>query len=283
VWYWSTLRDLDENAQVSFDDYRMPIFGLTLPLSNMADLLGDPNFPMKAMSVTRAEKIVFFQALYKQYSRLNFTQEQDRPFAISGLEKRLQKAFHTKGGYGIFDNGDQHDDGLFHRSLLWAKGEEATDDKFLTRIAYPHDVRIPTWSWMAYKGGIDYIDPPFQSAYWELNEVIPPWTDGSLRYAISAVVRDFTVAGRLPHEVKLTYDTGKTTIGSSGGQRTQCVIVAKGREGRSNRERRHYVLLVTPTKWTIARGEKFYERVGAGFMLGKFISLDREGIPAKII
>jgi hypothetical protein len=40
----------------------------------MADFLKDPNFPDRAMSANRAEKITNFQDLYKQYSRLNCTQ-----------------------------------------------------------------------------------------------------------------------------------------------------------------------------------------------------------------
>lgn len=258
----------------------------------MSDFLGDPRFPAKAMKADRAEKIAYFQGLYKQYSRLNFTRYDDRPFAIAGLEKRLQSAFGTNGGFGIFDDGNKSDGGLFHRSLLWLRGEEEGDDKFLTPIEFlsGRNVRVPSWSWMAYKGGIDYTDPPFRSADWEMKELRPPWTRGGNlntdsaphdgEVALLATVRDFTVAGRRQDEVKLTYDTERTT--ASDGQRAQCVIVARSKEGRSDRDRRHYVLLVTPTQKISGRGEKVYERVGAGFMLGKYIFLDKPGIVAKI-
>jgi len=263
--------------------------------SNMADFLGDPNFPDKAMRAKRGERIAYFQGLYRQYSRLNFTRYEDRPYAIAGLEKRLQKAFGTHGAFGIFDDGNDPNGGLFHRSLLWQRGEEKEDDKYLTPIDFPPErhVNVPTWSWMAYKGGIDYMDPPFQSADWETQELIPPWTRGGAlltatdsappdgQVAIEATVRNFSVAGRREHETKFSYDTEKTT--ASDGQRAQCVIVAKARDSRSDRDRRYYVLLVTPVQGTTGRGLKVYERVGVGYMLGKFIQLDGEGTRAKII
>lgn len=256
----------------------------------MADFLGDPQFPSKAMRTTsRALKISYFQDLYQQYSRLEFSRIEDRPIAIAGLEKRLQRAFGTHGGYGIFDDGaDGSHGGLFHRSLLWQRGE---DEASLTPIVFPlkRKITVPTWSWMAYKGGIDYGDPPFQTADWEKNEIQPPWSrkDSSSTesapqdpdMALGATVRDFTVAGRKADEVKLVYDTERT---ASDGQRPQCVIVARSMEGKTDKEKRHYVLLVMPTGKMAGRGEAVYKRVGAGFLLGKFISLDKPGIKAKI-
>jgi hypothetical protein len=263
---------------------------LTHIRSNMADFLGDPKFPAKSMRANRAEKIAYFQGLYKQYSRLNFTRYDDRPFAIAGLEKRLQNAFGTRGGYGIFDDGDKPNGGLFHRSLLWQRGEEPGDAECLTPIDFPpeRNIKVPSWSWMAYKGGIDFMDPKFQSADWETEELHPPWTykhnhnvavpapPPEQEVAITATVRNFDVAGRQAHEVKFSYDTERRT--ASNGQRAQCVIVAKGRESRSDRDRKYFVLLVTP----VPGREGVYERVGVGVMLGKFIRLDGEGVAAKM-
>jgi hypothetical protein len=59
--------------------------------------------------------------------------------------------------------------------------------------------------------------------------------------------------------------------------------VAKGKEGRSDREKRYYVLLVTPIQGLTSEDSRVYERVGVGFMLSKFISLDGEGIRGKIV
>ncbi|KAL6704961.1 hypothetical protein ACN47E_007506 [Coniothyrium glycines] len=264
---------------------------LTTMYNNLAKYIGDPHFPDKVVKANKAGKITSFQNLFRQYSRLDFTRDQDRPFAIAGLEKRLRRALDTKGDYGIFDDTATPDGGLFHRSLLWQKGEEQKDSEYLTPISFTNNVRIPTWSWMAYKGGIDYTDPPFRSANWETRELKAPWTRGNLRHtdtgpqqgdvALLAMVRTFAVAGRRGDEVRLSYDTGRTS--ASDGQAAQCVIVAKAKEARSDSERRHYVLLVTPTRQAEARGEKVYERVGAGYMLGKFIRLEEPGVAAKIV
>jgi hypothetical protein len=258
----------------------------------MADFLGDPNFPKKAMRTTsRALKISWFQELYKQYSRLSFTRYEDRPVAIAGLEKRLQRAFGTKGGYGIFDDGNKPNGGLFHRSLLWQRGEEEQDDSSLTPIDFPAErkMSVPSWSWMAYKGGISYADPPFRSAVWEKDDIIPPWTQGTNKSSatstsgehveIKGTVRDFNTAGYKTGDIKLIYDTERTR--GVGGQRARCVIIARSDDRRVPGEKRFYVLLVTAAK--AEAGDEVYQRAGAGYMLGKYIALDRPGTQARII
>ena len=183
----------------------------------MADLLGDSNFPEKAMRTqSRGLKIRYFQSLYKQYSQLELTHIQDRPLAIAGLESRLRKAYRlredywAKGGYGIFYDGPGH--GLFHRSLLWQRGE---DEPLLEPIDFskrPQD-SMPSWSWMAFTGGIDYLDPPFNKVDWEEKEVESPWSrtnggsEGTLssRY-LKVTARPFNVARHRPGEVELVGD-----------------------------------------------------------------------------
>jgi len=256
----------------------------------MANFLGDPKFPDKAMTSSRGLKIRYFQDLYKQYSRLEFTRIDDRPFAIEGIENRLRKAYGTKGGYGIFDDGPGN--GLFHRSLLWQRGEDETQG--LSVIVFPQgrNVSVPTWSWMAYRGGIDYLDPPFEKTDWEKADIHPPWTRGSGETAraaetthfdasmeLTATARDYNVAGSRIDEAKIVYDMERN---KSDGSRVQCVVVAKSKEGRTDREKRHYVLIVVPTKLTGPRGEKIYTRVGAGYMLGKYIVLNKLGTSARI-
>lgn len=259
----------------------------------MVDYLADPKFPEKIMNANRASKISSFQSLYRQYSRLDFSHDEDRPFAIAGLEARLQDALATKGKFGIFDDGDATDGGLFHRSLLWQRGEEADDKDFMSPIIFRkyRDINIPSWSWMGNKGGIDYIDPPWESAEWEMNEIIPPWTkrkpslsqekssDEPIR--ISARVRDYNVSGRRYDEVKLEFDTGETSLFEN--ERPQCVIVAKAKLPTAPREKRFYVVLVAWTGQKSEQLERVYKRVGAGYMLGKFITLEGNGLAARIV
>lgn len=234
---------------------------------------------------SRALKIRYFQNLYKSYSKLNLSWIEDRPVAIAGLVRRLQTAFETSGGFGIFDDGA--DGGLFHRSLLWRRDQ----DSYLTPIVFPLErrVKVPTWSWMAYKGGIDYLDPVFRTTDWEKNEIRPPWTRGNsgsgettphdTGTALSATVRNFFVARRKADDVELVYDTERT---ASDGQRAQCVIVARSKEEGEDQDKKHYVLLVVPTGGTTARGQATYKRVGAGFMLGRYIVMKEPGIKATI-
>lgn len=258
----------------------------------MADFIGDPRFPEKAMrSNSRALKIEYYEDLYKLYSRLQFSRYEDRPFAIAGLEKRLLQAFNTQGGYGIFDDGDKYDRGLFHRSILWQRGAEEEFKDGLKPIDFPADrnIRVPSWSWMAYQGGIDYVDIPGGTADWEFDDILEPWTRGAggttnsapqnAVMAISAIVRDFKVGNRLQGEVDLRYDAERTA--RSDGQQPQCVIVAKDKRGRSETSKRHYVLLVAPKRSVAGHGRKVYERIGAGYIVGKYITLD-SGIKAEI-
>ncbi|KAH7385408.1 hypothetical protein DE146DRAFT_748230 [Phaeosphaeria sp. MPI-PUGE-AT-0046c] len=259
--------------------------------NGMADFLGDPRFPEKAMrDDSRALKIEYFQGLYKQYSRLNFTRYEDRPFAIAGLERRLRDAFDTKGGFGIFDDGDrtQLDNGMFHRSLLWKRGEddiqETLDGKdpvveWLEPIDFTSErnIQVPSWSWMAYKGAIDYMDPPYGTADWETKEIIPPWTQGRRArdypalldrdIGLEVIVRDFN-------------DRERTT--ASDGRRAQCVVVARSKEPKDERQKRIFVLLVTATQIS-GMGPKLYKRAGVGVMLGRFVTLQGDGLSARVL
>ncbi|KAF1913083.1 hypothetical protein BDU57DRAFT_541758 [Ampelomyces quisqualis] len=272
--------------------------------NHMADFLGDPCFPEKAMQdPSRALKIEYFQGLYKQYSRLDFTRYEDRPFAIAGLEKRLRDAFATNGGFGIFDDGDRSHsgNGLFHRSLLWKRSEEVREElqdgqkpvvDWLQPIDFPEErnITVPTWSWMAYKGAIDYMDPPYGTADWETKEIIPPWTKGhntsvgsippSHDITLQVVVRDYNVAGSKPGEFKLVYDRERTT--ASDGRRAQCVVVAKSKEPGQEGAKRYFVLLVTATG-KAGSEPNMYKRAGVGVMLGRFIALEGDGVVAQVM
>lgn len=249
----------------------------------MAYFLGDPRFPEKAMRKNRGFKIKFFQDLYRQYSLLEFSRIYDRPIAIAGLERRLQKAYGTRGSFGIFDDGESG--GLLHRSLLWQRGDEV---KSLKPIEFPmeRNIKVPSWSWMAYEGGIDFKGPGFEEADWEASLS----TAGSITQphsardrpdmVLRATVRRCRVSGQRENKISLQYDITDHAK-SDGNQMPHCVIVAKSRRGATDQEKRHYVLVVTATKST-ARGTRIYRRVGAGSMLGKFLDLEGPGEEAEL-
>lgn len=257
--------------------------------------MGDPAFPTKAMKATsRALRISYFQELYKQYSRLEFTRPDDRAFGIAGLEQRLLEAYKTPGGYGVFDDGTSTDGGLFHRSLLWKRGEEKGDAPEMLPIDFParRNIHVPSWSWMAYTGGIDYADPPFKKAEWETSDIVPPWTRGNARetssaplngfVAIQATVRTYAVPEERTTEVQLVFDQVRTP--GSDGRDACCVVVARSNETRvDNNRKRYYVLLVSPTRQRSNSGVHAFKRVGVGYMLGRYIALDTAGTPAEIV
>jgi hypothetical protein len=253
----------------------------------MAAFLGDPKFPEVAIASSRGGKIRLYQDLYMQYSRLGFTRMEDRPIAIDGLQKRLIHAFNTNGGYGVFDDGP--DGGLLHRSLLWQRG---SDERTLDRIRFPVDraMSVPTWSWMAFRGGIDYLDVPFKKVDWEEQEIRSPWSHGVGKTAqtmdhnagmeLSAMARDFQLRGDEDHEDgRIVYDIP----GKTDGLQLKCVVIGKFKEGRSLSDKRHYVLVISPSTSGRRGGNKIYERVGAGYMSGRCIALERSGTAVRIL
>ncbi|KAM0228896.1 hypothetical protein ACHAPO_010420 [Fusarium lateritium] len=254
---------------------------LTKMQNTMADLLGDARFPEKAMRTqSRGLKIRYFQALYQQYSHLELTHIQDRPLAISGLESRLRKAYRlrddnwAKGGYGIFDDGPGH--GLFHRSLLWQRSDGEPVLELIDFSKRPEH-SVPTWSWMAFKGGIDYLDPPFNKVDWEMKEVESPWsrTSGGSEGTLSSRqlkvnVRPFNVAGHRPGDIELIYDNPERKA-TSEGYRPKCVILATSKEGGQRNEKSFYVMILIEAPNTDSHGEQVFTRLGVGRMMGKYI------------
>ncbi len=120
-------------------------------------LLGDHQFPGILSSNGNRSRIDLFQYLYEIYSKRALTVLTDKSVAISGLESRLERTFDTEGSYGIFQC-------YLHRSILCQR----SGDK-MERTAPPPGLskwKVPSWSWMAYKGGINYMDISFNEVEW---------------------------------------------------------------------------------------------------------------------
>ncbi|KAF4835116.1 putative protein kinase [Colletotrichum tropicale] len=235
--------------------------------NNIAAFLGDPKFPEVAMRSTRGEMIYLYQMFYQQYSKLQFSKVEDRPFAIAGLEKRLLQGFTTRGGYGVFDDGK----GLLHRSLLWCRSLGGT----LGRIKFPVEKKIfvPTWSWMAYEGGIDYLDPEWNKTEWEQKDLRSPWsadspaqytTDKNSMISLDATARDFDEAKAVKENITLYFDMPDKADGRTPG--LKCVILARPKTGSTTTDRMCYVLLVAPQFTKRSEGLTVFERVGVGKM-----------------
>ncbi|KAI8213173.1 Mitogen-activated protein kinase kinase kinase YODA [Colletotrichum sp. SAR 10_76] len=235
--------------------------------NNIATFLGDPKFPEVAMSSTRGEMIYLYQMFYQQYSKLQFSKVEDRPFAIAGLEKRLLQGFATRGGYGVFDDGK----GLLQRSLIWCRSLGGT----LGSIKFPVEKKIfvPTWSWMAYEGGIDYLAPEWNKTEWEQQDLRSPWsadspvqytTDKNSTISLEATARDFDEAKAVKEHITLYFDMPDKADGRTPG--LKCVILARPKTGSTTTDRMCYVLLVAPQVTKRSGGSTVFERVGVGKM-----------------
>ncbi|OCK73239.1 hypothetical protein K432DRAFT_399013 [Lepidopterella palustris CBS 459.81] len=120
-------------------------------------------------------KIELFQDLYSEYSNLAMSFSVDRPIAIRGLERRLLSTLKTEGGYGIFEK-------YLHRCLLWQKSIRS-----LKRIMSFRGETVPSWSWMAYEGGIEYMDVPYGKVDWA-KDIVSPFNGTKLSEAHDPMV-----------------------------------------------------------------------------------------------
>ncbi|KAI1737684.1 heterokaryon incompatibility protein-domain-containing protein [Xylaria scruposa] len=120
-------------------------------LSNpRASFWSDPQFPNSILSHTKSNRFRLFQHLFVTYCNLGITYPTDRSHAVAGFLQRLAESISSNQHYGILDR-------FLHRSLLWKRRSNGAK---LTRIDYPQDRAVPSWSWMAVHGEIGYMDVP---------------------------------------------------------------------------------------------------------------------------
>lgn len=244
----------------------------------MAAFLGDPNFPQILIDAPQGERILRYQKLYQTYSRLGLSNSFDRPMAIDGLQRRLLRTMNANGGFGVIDEGETR--GLLRRSLLWRRGSDM-ETKSLSRIKFPIDrviSAVPSWSWMAYTGGIDYLKLDFGGFEWE--HIGSPWSrssdsvsrteDRGPSMALIAEARgyEYDPKAALQHKGLLFFDNP----GGSEQPQTMCAVLGIEKGIKLLRDKMHYLIIVKPTKALDRDGKKIYERVGAGYLPGKCIA-----------
>ena len=229
--------------------------------------MGDSNFPTLIMKAERGEIIVRYQDLYRQYCRLNVSVPSDRAIAMNGLQSRLLKAFNTKGDFGIVGSSR-----YFGRSLLWIRHK---DQDSMEHIEFPEGQhKMPSWSWMAYMGAIDYVNFPFASVKWEHTVEEPDWEEGpghracvfrgpSYRFSLRK-----TAAGL---ESQLFFERP----GEESNETLRCIIL--GRDilpsmADDDPRRRCYVLVVVP----ISEARNAWRRIGAGYVPWRSLSGSEE-------
>ena len=199
------------------------------------------------------------QKLFETYSSLSLSFQTDRVVAISGLQRRLEKSGFGAAPYGLFCN--------HYRSLLWQRR-----GGWLQRIKYPAKRTVPSWSWMAYYGEIQYVNIPSQGMEWlsrsqELGK--------DLRWGSSAL--SITV-NNLSHQ-ELSKELWRLSFDDPDSvelQDVMCVVLARHRDGESGTVE-YYVILV------VLRFYKGYQRVGLGRLLERHLKRERQRLEGFLV
>lgn len=208
----------------------------------------DSNFPKRLLDSGRERTLNCISYLVQEYSKRDLTEPTDRCVAISALEDRIKDALNERygrasnyrsGRYGIFRD-------FLHRNLLWR-----ADDCQLQKIE--HKPPLPSWTWMAYSGGVKFIDLAF--GYME-------WVD-SIRFdeaRTDAIIATLWVYREGATKGRVHFDLGENDILSE----QYCVVVGQsvpipGDADEDSTTAEYHVLAVVPTG---VDGE--YRRVGAG-------------------
>jgi hypothetical protein len=222
--------------------------------------MGDPQFPNIARRRNKTKKLRLFHFIFEMYSRLALTVASDKSFAISGVERRLAKIFHTKVAYGILENH-------LHRSLMWRR----SGDKMMERIKYPTNREVPSWSWMVYHGEISYLSIPPEKVEWN-NSIQFTFTsrqqegsdhceqngDDASHAELKVPVIGFSEDEMGKEEWRLILDDRDT----ADIRNLKCIIVGRRILKEGDNEQDHYILVVAQR---FSRGVGIgYERVGVG-------------------
>lgn len=196
-----------------------------------------------------------FKFAFEQYSQLSLTEPSDRSIAISGVVKRFVKCLDSRETCGIFEK-------YLHQSLLWQRA----DDKMMRRIPKTQKP-IPSWSWMAYEGGIKYIEigDDIQKSQISFPSAESSQSGISLDMELREPVRELQWEDVDEDEQLLRFD-GETPDKDDKTCTQKLKFAIIGREVLHAEEVQVYVLIVKPCSAGNA-----YERVGAGYVLERHI------------
>jgi hypothetical protein len=255
----------------------------------------DPNFPTRLLRSGTPSTLNCISYLIQEYSKRSLTVPTDRCVAISALEDRIKGALkrrfkedgfknriksmlknRIKGAlddqssrYGVFHK-------FLHRNLLWR-----ADDSQLQQIQY--DPPLPSWTWMAYSGGVKFIDVEYGEMEW-INSIRFDKKKGEAIIASLWAFRKWTpVHCGSYHDVRDLNGFKKGRIHFDLGERDilgkeYCIVVgmevAKVASGDNDLASTEYhILVVRPTD---VDGE--YRRVGAGTVHRSHVVLQRHNV-----
>ncbi|KAK0626436.1 heterokaryon incompatibility protein-domain-containing protein [Immersiella caudata] len=214
---------------------------LTPPLGKQRFFL-DPNFPSRLNEAGYLRTVDFVQFLFRKYSTSGLTFAADRDVAIYSLVKRMGEVLETEVRYGIFHC-------FLGSLLLWKRDENKTSP-----ISYG-DRSVPSWSWMAYPGGIDFILAANQDLEVPRDVDLGFIEDGK---ALNVKVRKFL--GSMWFDV----------VGYIRLEDCNCVVVGMVRDKKKEGALQTYHVLIIREKV----GGGGYKRVGVGKMEARYISRD---------
>ncbi|KAF2786010.1 HET-domain-containing protein [Melanomma pulvis-pyrius CBS 109.77] len=210
----------------------------------------DPIFPSRLVNAGHGSITEFIRFLIENYSERGLTKQTDRCVAMSGLHTRIARTIGCDGRYGTLET-------YLHRNLLW----HASNLK-LQKIEYKS--YVPSWSWMAYHGGIRFLDEkelPVGEVHWITSLCFDK--DRDCDHALIADVGVFkNCTMELEGSCYAVFNLSKTNRGwirydvedGKNLLEEHCVVV-----GSTKNSEDYYILLVRPTT---VDGE--YERVGIG-------------------
>jgi hypothetical protein len=235
----------------------------------------DPNFPARLLRSGNQRTLEFIHFLSEEYSKRGLTKKTDRCVAISGLEDSIARARKCQTRYGVFQP-------YLHRNLLWQRsGEER-----MKRIGYETQV-VPSWSWMAYNGGIQFMHISIQKVEWMINLRFNKkhrygWFNKKGKSALVTDIGVFQNCGLEKRDTSYAIlDSDKAERGwirydleaSEGLDAERCVVV--GREAYENELglRKYYILVVRPTSV-----DNKYTRVGVGWIQSDYVTRQRRNM-----
>ncbi|KAK5658652.1 hypothetical protein OQA88_2048 [Cercophora sp. LCS_1] len=239
---------------------------LTLLNNQEAGFLGDPQFPTLAMgqaAATHTQHHVF-QSVFKTYSRLELTRATDRQIAVAGVSHRLAEGMTSSVAFGVFTEFE-----YLHRSLLWRRAGHV----FLHWIRN-NTPKVPTWSWMAFMGPIDYVDITSTEIEWNPDIHLSITEETA---TITAPVTAFTARMlQTPDLLILDYRP------RVDGEDLKCVVVGKQPSGNPDDDV-YYVLVVLVAHSGGGGTGTEYERLGVATLRSSHLALNSGTERARII
>lgn len=222
----------------------------------------------------------FIQYLLEDYSQRELAEPKDRRHAVSGLETRIARVLQCNSSYGVFEE-------YLCRNLLWYLVPHNNTET--NRASLGQD--IPSWSWMAYSGGIEFVKVPFRGVSWiklqfnhERNGVVP----ASLGEIVGCSARRCkNCTARLceaRHEVvEAGVKRGWVQYDFEGDKEPnaiECVVIGS-ETATDDGPDQYYILLVRPTgaddQYKRIRDHE-YKRIGVGQVQSSCVARQRENI-----